>query len=102
MRRIEGTLELTLNTNGDSLAWAATTKTELTYMLADVGNDPDNRVIIVTGAGDSFIKPGFTEKTPSAFSPERWGRKNHPEGKKLLANHLDIPVPMIAAVNGPA
>lgn len=105
MRRVEGILELTLHTDGGSLAWGATTKTELTYMLADVGNDPDNRVIIVTGTGDSFIRPGFADKPPgssAAFDPERWGRKNHPEGKRLLANHLDIPVPMIAAVNGPA
>jgi enoyl-CoA hydratase/carnithine racemase len=106
MLRRDGILQLTLNSQGDSLAWGAQTKTELTYMLADVGNDPENRVIIITGAGDHFIMPGFQEKPPgapaSAVNPERWGTKNHPEGKKLLMNHLDIQVPMIAAMNGPA
>ncbi|MSQ55920.1 MAG: enoyl-CoA hydratase/isomerase family protein [Betaproteobacteria bacterium] len=106
MLRRDGILQLTLHTGGDSLAWGASTKTELTYMLADVGNDPENRVIILTGTGDRFIRPGFADKpagTPaSTFNPERWGSRNHPEGKKLLMNHLDIPVPMIAAVNGPA
>lgn len=105
MRRIDGILEITLHTDNGSLAWGASTKTELTYMLADVGNDADNRVIILTGTGESFIRPGFAEKPPGAhgtYDPVRWGRKNHFEGKKLLANHLDIPVPMIAAVNGPA
>jgi enoyl-CoA hydratase/carnithine racemase len=102
MTRTDGILQLKLHTNGDSLAWGATTKTELTYMLADVGNDPDNRVIILTGSGDSFIRPGFSETQSTPINPQRWGSRNHPEGKKLLMNHLDVPVPMIAAVNGPA
>ncbi len=106
MVRRDGILELTLHSDGDSLAWGAPTKGELTAMLGDVGNDPDNRVIILTGSGDSFIRPGFPEKAPgtpaSSVNPERWGSRNLPEGKKLLTNHLDIQVPMIAAVNGPA
>jgi enoyl-CoA hydratase/carnithine racemase len=105
MTRRDGILQLTLHTNGDSLAWAAQTKGELTDMLAAVGGDPDNRAIIITGAGDYFIRPGFTERAPGtggAVNPQRWGMRNHPEGKKLLMNHLDVQVPMIAAVNGPA
>jgi enoyl-CoA hydratase/carnithine racemase len=102
MARTDGILQLKLHTNGDSLAWGAQTKTELTYMLADVGNDAGNRVIILTGAGESFIRPGFSENPSNPINPERWGSKNHPEGKKLLMNHLDVQAPMIAAVNGPA
>lgn len=105
MLRRDGILQLTLHSNGDSLAWGGQTKPELTAALADVGNDAENKVIILTGTGESFIRPGFQERPRSAqqpLNPQRWGNKNHPEGKKLLANHLDIPVPMIAAVNGPA
>lgn len=103
MLRKNGILQLTLNTGGGSLRWGATTKTELTYMLGDVGADPENRVIIITGAGERFIEPGFTPSSDaSTVAPERWGARNHPEGKKLLVNHLDVQVPMIAAVNGPA
>jgi enoyl-CoA hydratase/carnithine racemase len=106
MVRRNGILQLTLNTDGDSLAWSAQTKSELTYMLADVGSDPDNRVIIVTGAGESFIRPGFPEKPAgapaAAINPEQWGSRNLPDGKKLVMNHLEIQSPMIAAVNGPA
>lgn len=106
MERRDGILQLTLNSDGGSLAWKGPTKGELTDTLADVGADPDNRVIIITGTGDHFIRPGFTERAagapPNPIDPVRWGNKNHPEGKKLVMNHLDVPVPMIAAVNGPA
>jgi enoyl-CoA hydratase/carnithine racemase len=105
MLRRDGILQLTLHSDSGSFAWGGKTKSELTCMLADVANDPENRVIILTGTGDYFIRPGFQEKPPGAqqpVNPERWGSRNHPEGKKLLLNHLDIPVPMIAAVNGPA
>jgi enoyl-CoA hydratase/carnithine racemase len=106
MERRDGILQLTLHSGGESLAWGAATKGELTQMLADIGADPENRVIIVTGAGDSFIRPGFSETpadaAPAAFSPDQWATRNHPDGKKLLMNHLEIQAPMIAAVNGPA
>jgi len=106
MIRRDGILQLTLHTGGGSLAWMAETKGELTNMLADVGRDPDNRAIILTGSGDHFIRPGFAEPpagtTAGVVHPQRWGSRNHPEGKKLVMNHLDIQVPMIAAVNGPA
>ena len=106
MLRQDGILQLTLHSNGNSLAWSGPTKGELTHMFGDVGSDPENQVIILTGTGDAFIRPGFPDKSANApattVNPERWGSKNHPEGKKLLMNHLDIQVPMIAAVNGPA
>jgi len=102
MERNEGILVLTLHSDGDSLAWGAKTKGELTGMLADVGSDPETRIIVLTGAGESFIRPGFPEKPPGALDPVQWGSRNLPDGKKLLLNHLDIQVPMIAAVNGPA
>jgi enoyl-CoA hydratase/carnithine racemase len=106
MLRQDGILQLTLHSNGDSLAWSGQTKSEVTHMLADVGGDSENRVIVLTGTGDHFIRPGFPEKGVDApitpVNPERWGSKNHPEGKKMLMNHLDIQVPIIAAVNGPA
>src|SRR5579862_4514094 len=97
MHRRDGILELTLHTDGGSLAWTGPTKGELTDMLADIGADPDNRVVIVTGTGDHFVRPGFAERAASApantVSPLRWGSKNHPEGKRLVMNHLDIQVP---------
>ena len=67
----------------------------------DVGSDPDNRVIIMTGTGDAFSgPPGSPSGTPKR-EPKEWDR-TYWEGKKLLGNLLDIEVPMISAINGPA
>jgi enoyl-CoA hydratase/carnithine racemase len=105
MERKDGILLLQLHSKGKSLMWGPV-KTEIAYMLADVGQDAENRVIILTGTGESFIDG--VEKTPntSPLKPSRfaynWSHKGMPEGKKLIMNHLDVQAPMIAAVNGPA
>ena len=64
-----------------------------------IGEDRDNRVLILTGTGDAFmdeISPeGFDFSTPRGYD------KIFREGRKILSNILDIEVPMIAALNGP-
>lgn len=101
LSRSDGVLEIRLHTNDDELIWGFEPKTELAYLLADVGADPENRVIILTGSGASFISKEYIGGS-SGIQAERWGTKNHFEGKKLLANLLEIQAPMIAAINGPA
>lgn len=101
MERQDGILLLQLHTDGKDFEWGFGPKTEVTYMLADVGMDAENRVIILTGSGDTFIDREILTGGDS-IKPSRWSRKNMPEGKKLIINHLDVQAPMIAAVNGPA
>src|SRR5258706_13957065 len=105
MERKDGVLLLQLHSNGKSLMWGPV-KTEVAYMLADVGQDPENRVIILTGTGESLIdgvetNPNVAPVKPSVWA-HNWSHKSMPEGKKLIMNHLDVQAPMIAAVNGPA
>jgi len=68
-------------------------------LFDQIGRDPGNRVVILTGAGEAFVDridpEGF-----DFFSP-RGHEKIYREGKKVLSNLLDIPVPVIAALNGP-
>jgi enoyl-CoA hydratase/carnithine racemase len=61
----------------------------------------ENKVVIMTGTGDEFSGPRPSGPnrpggTPRAWDPIYW------EGKHLLQNLLDIEVPMISAINGPA
>jgi enoyl-CoA hydratase/carnithine racemase len=100
MRREEGILELTLHTDGDSLHWGSGPHTELGYCFADVGADPDNRVVILTGTGDEFIAK-LDKSWVREMTPELW-REIYAHGRRLLMNLLEIEVPMVAAVNGPA
>ena len=101
MERDDGILVVRLHSDGGELIWSFEAKTEVTYLLADIGADADNKVMILTGTGDSFITKEQIGGSGS-IAAERWGTKNHFEGKKLLMNHLEIQQPMIAAINGPA
>jgi enoyl-CoA hydratase/carnithine racemase len=98
-RSPEGVLEVVLHTNGGTLIFNGYTHEEYVELFHQIGQDADNRVVILTGAGDAFIDnidpDGFDFFTPRGYD------KIYREGKKVLANLLEIPVPMIAALNGP-
>jgi Enoyl-CoA hydratase/isomerase len=67
-----------------------------------VARDGDNRAIILTATGESFL----TEIDSGSGTPEvmdaRFWHRIYREGMALLTNLLAIEVPMIAAVNGDA
>lgn len=94
-----GVLEVALHTDGDKLVFNGHTHEQFVDLFHDIGSDPENRVVILTGSGDAFmdaISPeGFDFFTPLGYD------KIFREGKKVLMNILDIEVPLIAALNGP-
>src|SRR5690606_25887315 len=55
MERVDGILTLRLHSDDGPLVWGARPHEELGYCFGDVGNDPENRVVILTGTGDRFI-----------------------------------------------
>jgi enoyl-CoA hydratase/carnithine racemase len=97
-RSQEGVLEVVLHTNGGTLIFNGYAHEEFVELFHQIGQDAGNRVIILTGAGEAFIDridpEGF-----DFFSPRGYD-KIYREGKKVLSNLLDIPVPVIAALNG--
>ena len=101
MERKTGILQITLHTNGGTLQWGKTVHQELPEAFRDIGSDPDNRVVIMTGAGDAFSGPVM----PSEYRPRRTAREWYDlcQGiKHRLNNLLNIEVPIISAINGPA
>lgn len=98
-RRENGILEVTLHSDGSDLVWGFHPHEECGYIFEDIARDPENKVIILTGSGDTFIQK---ENLGGAkVTPEGWA-KVHFDAKRLLMSHLDIEAPMIAAINGPA
>lgn len=99
VRSDDGVLEVCLHTNGETLVFNGHTHEEFVDLFHQIGQDADNRVVILTGAGNAFIDSidpeGFDFFTPRGYD------KIYREGKKVLANLLDIPVPVIVALNGP-
>ena len=101
MERRQGILQMTFHTSGGPLQWGGGPHTEFPQAFADVGSDPENRIVIMTGTGDAFSGPQGTAAGTPKRAPREWDQ-TYWEGKKLLTNLLDIEVPMISAVNGPA
>jgi enoyl-CoA hydratase/carnithine racemase len=103
MERSDGVLQLTFHTDGGPLQWGHTGKsqTEFADAFALLARDPENRVVIMTGTGDIFAGPPASEATFVSGGPERW-EVVRGDGLRLMFNLLDIPVPVIACLNGPA
>jgi enoyl-CoA hydratase/carnithine racemase len=100
MHREDGILQLTFHSNGGPMVWGALPHEELGYAFAEVGSDRTNRVIILTGAGDTFCA-ALDDSWVGPMTPQKWD-VIHANGRRLLDAQLAIEVPVIAVVNGPA
>jgi 6-oxocamphor hydrolase len=113
IERHDGILQVTLHSAGGALRWGAHVHEELSYAFNDIARDHENRCVILTGAGDAFCAEMDTSGGPGGLQVEEsasaaagipstaWDHIYN-DAKYLLTNLLNIEVPMIAAVNGPA
>jgi enoyl-CoA hydratase/carnithine racemase len=105
MERRNGVLQVTLHTDGGSLKWGLGPHRELPLAFYDIANDHETKVVILTGTGDEFSGPRVTNSGHPLF-PTRPSMEVVDalvsEGKQGLMNFLNIDVPVISAVNGPA
>jgi enoyl-CoA hydratase/carnithine racemase len=107
MERRNGILLMTTHSKGDTLQWSYTDPEAypgIYYQLAEafyeIGADVENKVVIWTGAGNAFSGPNPSGKSPPR-TPRGWERSNW-KGRHMQMSLLDIDVPVICAVNGPA
>jgi enoyl-CoA hydratase/carnithine racemase len=97
--RRDGVLEVRLHTDGGPMIWSPSAHRELADAYGDIAGDPETKVVVLTGTGDSFIGSMDTAAFMAAglsWDVIWW------EGKRLLTNLIDIDVPVIGVVNGPA
>src|ERR1700733_5279500 len=97
-RNERGVLEVVLHTDGGPLTWSERLHRELPQLFNDIATDRENRVVIITGTGDTFLSPKHGGGLPT--EPYAWDKK-YVEGKRLIYNFVDIEAPVIAAINGP-
>jgi enoyl-CoA hydratase/carnithine racemase len=95
-------------------AWTGRMHTEYRWALARADEDPDVRVVVVTGAGrgfcagaDSAALEGHVDRGgyDAGIDPETVARPGYgvrPEYDHAFAHHFGLSVPVVAAVNGPA
>ncbi len=73
---------------------------ELGFAFIEIGLDPENKILIITGEGDDYCAEldmsGFPPFTPRAIGQICY------EGRRLIDALLNIDIPVIGAVNGRA
>lgn len=104
MRRENGIIELRLHTDGGPYIhnWAAHNAWNRVWQ--DVGNDPDNHVLILTGTGETWFRGDPEETWPRPIVDEEpdYIFQQTIDAWKLIENFVNnLDIPTIAAVNGP-
>jgi enoyl-CoA hydratase/carnithine racemase len=103
-RREDGILQMTLHSDGGPLVWGGDPGEEMSRVWRQVGDDRENEVIILTGTGEWFSGPRADWRQrhfKGVPSPSAWdvGMRR---GRFMEMDMLNVDVPIIAAVNGPA
>jgi enoyl-CoA hydratase/carnithine racemase len=102
-RDADGVLTVRLHYRDGPLRWTAVAHREFPRLLEAINGDEDNRVVILTGTGGSFIQTpenyGEVYRTGSV-QPSDWER-GFGEATGMLYAMVDLRIPVIAAVNGP-
>ena len=99
-RDANGVLLMRFHTGGGPFVWSALAHEELGYCFTDVGGDRDNKVVVMTGTGASWCEDIDAGSFKLGTAGD-WDLTFY-DGRRLLGNLLDIEVPVISAINGPA
>lgn len=103
-RDADGVLDMRLHTDGGPLKWGVDPgciHDQLGEAFYRVGRDPGNRVVILRGTGDTFC----AERNPREYCDLAGDQAQYRlirEGRDLVNHVLEIDMPMIGVVNGPA
>ncbi len=98
-RTDEGVLTIRFHSDDGPVVYASAHHNDWVNSFYDISADRDNKVVIITGTGDEFV--AREEWDLPANKVVHWDQI-YWEGKRLLQNLLNIEVPVIGAVNGPA
>lgn len=104
MRREDGVIELRLHTDDGPYVhnWAAHNAWNRVWQ--DVGNDPENKVLIITATGDTWFRgdPKKSWGRPIVEEESDYIFQQTYDGWKLIESFVgNLDLPTIAAVNGP-
>jgi enoyl-CoA hydratase/carnithine racemase len=100
-RTSSGVLTLRFHTNEGPITFTRTTHRELPKALAEIGDDRENKVLVITGTGETFIDAIDGDSLGPIYKPAEWD-KIYWEGRRVLQRLLELETPIVAAVNGPA
>lgn len=94
-----GILTIRLHSKNGPVVYASAHHNDWVHAFFDISADRDNKVLIITGTDDEFIA---REEWDLPYNKVEHWDQIYWEGKRVLQNLLDIEIPVIGAVNGPA
>ena len=99
--RENGILTVTLHKDGGEFSWSLATHREISTLWNYIGMDPENKIIILTGTGSSFLdRSDYELDTLANMDPTTWSLL-HQDAKKIVMDLVEIEQPIICALNGP-
>lgn len=103
MMRKNEILEVTLHTKGGPLQWGTLVHREMAEAFTNIAADHEHKVVIITGTGEWFTGPAaMTGSGPPKVPAGRWVTDILWHHEELQMTLLNIQVPVICALNGPA
>ncbi|TAK70220.1 MAG: enoyl-CoA hydratase/isomerase family protein [Actinomycetota bacterium] len=98
-RTADGVLLIRLHSDDGPVRYGSTHHNDWSHAFGDVAADRGNRVVVITGTGDSFVAAhsSWDEPLDRALDYDR-ATIRHP---RIYRSLLEIDAPVIAAVNGP-
>ncbi|MEV6057138.1 enoyl-CoA hydratase/isomerase family protein [Streptomyces sp. NPDC052107] len=100
-RTSSGVLTLRFHTDQGPAIFTGRLHTDFPRALYEIGEDRDNRVLVLTGTGDRFMTDIDGASLGDITKPGQWDRTLS-EGRRVMQRLVDLEMPIIAAVNGPA
>ncbi|MCS6927270.1 MAG: enoyl-CoA hydratase/isomerase family protein [Candidatus Binatia bacterium] len=105
LERRNGILQAQMHTNGGPVIYGLAIHNAWSQLWIDVGNDPDNEVLIFSGTGDKWIAgfdPEFSTQSLHEMPPDAFYDQIYTDATKLLEAFIfNIDIPTIACINGP-
>lgn len=93
-------LVLRFHTDGGPITFTGQTHEDFANVLEEIALDRDNRALVITGSGDTFMDQIDGPSLGEIFKPIVW-EKIREEGIKILQRLIDLPLPVIGVANGP-
>jgi enoyl-CoA hydratase/carnithine racemase len=100
-RTPSGVLTLRFHTEGGPATFTGQMHTDFPRALYEIGDDRDNRVLVLTGTGDRFMTGIDGPSLDDPAKPAVWD-KTTAEGRRIMQRLAGLEMPIVAAVNGPA
>jgi enoyl-CoA hydratase/carnithine racemase len=99
-RSAGGVVTVRFHTDGKEHTFTGTTHHDLPRLIEDIAYDRDNKVLVLTGTGETFINDIDGASLGDFTKP--WATDLvYLEGRRGVQRLVDLEIPIIAAVNGP-